>query len=57
MVPYKLRLMLRLLGATLGLLMLGCAAHRQPSRVETTLANMAKDVVIPIEAEDKKPAP
>ena len=54
MVPFRLRLTLRLLGATLGLLMLGCTAHKQPSRVETTLANMAKDVIIPMEAEDKK---
>ena len=35
-------------------LILGCTAHTQPSKVETTLANMAKDVVIPIEAEGKK---
>jgi len=56
--PYKQSLTLALLGATLGSLMLGCTAHQQPSRVETTLANMAKDVVIPMEAEDKKnPAP
>ncbi|MGA2075506.1 MAG: c-type cytochrome [Terriglobia bacterium] len=52
--PYKQRLTLALLGATLGSLMLGCTAHKQPSRVETALANMAKDVVIPMEAEDKK---
>src|SRR6516162_11801444 len=37
---------------------LGCTAHKQPSKVETTLANMAKDVVIPIEAEaNKNPLP
>jgi hypothetical protein len=36
----------------------GCTAHKQPSKVETTLANMAKDVVIPIEAEgNKNPLP
>ena len=36
----------------------GCTAHRQPSKVETTLANMAKDVVIPIEAEgNQNPLP
>ncbi|MGC9995173.1 MAG: c-type cytochrome [Terriglobia bacterium] len=51
---YKLRFGLGLLGAALGSLMLGCTAHQQPSRIETTLANMAKDVVIPMEAEDKK---
>jgi mono/diheme cytochrome c family protein len=54
MSPYKLRLTLGLLGATLGSLMLGCTAHQQPSRIETTLANAAKDVVIPIEAEHKQ---
>jgi mono/diheme cytochrome c family protein len=31
----------------------GCTANKKPSKVETTLANMAKDVVIPIEAENK----
>jgi mono/diheme cytochrome c family protein len=42
----------------MGGLTLACTANRQPSRVETTLANAAKDVVIPIEAEKKKdPAP
>ncbi|HKS97788.1 MAG TPA: cytochrome c, partial [Terriglobia bacterium] len=39
-------------------LLLSCTAHQQPSKVETTLANMAKDVVIPIEAErNKNPLP
>ncbi len=32
----------------------GCTANRKPSRVESSLANMAKDVVIPIDAENKK---
>lgn len=31
----------------------GCTADKHPTKVETTLANMAKDVVIPIEAENK----
>ena len=31
--------------------MYGCTAHEKPSAVETVLANAAKDVVIPIEAE------
>lgn len=35
-------------------LTLGCTAHKQPSKVERTLANMAKDIVIPIEAEKLK---
>ena len=51
---YRLRLTLGVLGATLASLLLGCTAHKQPSRVETTLANVAKDVVIPIEAEHKQ---
>ncbi len=42
----------------LAVLVLRCTAHKQPSRVETTLANMAKDVVIPIEAQRlKSPLP
>jgi mono/diheme cytochrome c family protein len=41
-------------GLSLGCLILACTAHEQPSKVETTLANMAKDVVIPLEAEGKK---
>ena len=36
----------------------GCTAHSKPSGVETRLANMAKDVVIPIEARSlKNPLP
>ena len=42
----------------LAVLVLRCTAHKQPSRVETTLANVAKDVVIPIEAQQlKSPLP
>ncbi len=42
--------------STLGLA--ACSAHKQPTRVETVLANVAKDVVIPIEAENlKNPLP
>jgi len=33
---------------------LDCTAHEGPSKAETALANMAKDVVIPLEAEQKK---
>jgi hypothetical protein len=47
-VASKLPLTLGVLGAVLGTLMLGCTAHQQPSRAETALANMAKDVVIPM---------
>ncbi len=32
----------------------GCTARKTPSKLETTLANAAKDVVIPIEAEQRK---
>jgi mono/diheme cytochrome c family protein len=31
----------------------GCTANKTPSKVEAALANMAKDVVIPMEAENK----
>ena len=35
-----------------------CTAHKKPSTVETALANMAKDIVIPIETDDlKNPLP
>lgn len=44
-------------GAMIGLFT-GCPAGKQPSKLETNLANMAKDVVIPIEAENlKNPLP
>jgi mono/diheme cytochrome c family protein len=43
-----------LLTAALVLWVSGCTANKKPSGVEATLANMAKDVVIPIEAETKK---
>ncbi len=36
----------------LAVLILGCTAKKQPSKLETALANMAKDVVIPIEAKN-----
>ncbi|HEY4379605.1 MAG TPA: c-type cytochrome [Acidobacteriaceae bacterium] len=40
------------------LLMAGCSANKKPSKLETALANAAKDVVIPIEAQNvKNPAP
>lgn len=32
----------------------GCTADKKPSKMETALANMAKGVVIPIEAEKRK---
>lgn len=40
------------------LLASGCPAGKQPSKLETALANMAKDVVIPLEAQNlKNPLP
>ncbi len=41
-----------------GVLTSACTANKKPSTVETALANVAKDIVIPIEAEDlKNPLP
>lgn len=37
----------------LAIFLSGCTADKKPSTVETRLANMAKDVVIPIEAENR----
>jgi mono/diheme cytochrome c family protein len=53
-VTLKHKLMLGVISALLGVLFPACTAHKQPSRVETTLANTAKDVVIPLEAGMKK---
>jgi mono/diheme cytochrome c family protein len=33
-------------------LLVSCTAHKKPSQVETDLANMAKDIVIPIETDE-----
>ncbi len=52
-VSRKQKLMLGLTGAMLGTLLAGCTAAKQPSSGETTLANAAKDVVIPLEAGKK----
>ena len=48
------RLTLGVLIVALAAFMIGCTAHAQPSKTETTLANVAKDLVIPVEAEHKK---
>jgi mono/diheme cytochrome c family protein len=53
-VVLKRKLMLGVIGATLGALLQGCTADKQPSKGETTLANAAKDVSIPLEAGNKK---
>jgi mono/diheme cytochrome c family protein len=50
----KYKLTLSALVVTLATLMVGCTANKQPSRAETALANAAKDVVIPLEAENKQ---
>ena len=54
MVVDKDRLTLGVLIVALAAFMIGCTAHAQPSKTETTLANVAKDLVIPVEAEHKK---
>lgn len=46
------RLTLSAVVGALAILNLGCPAGKQPSKVETALANMAKDVVIPFEAKN-----
>ena len=46
-----LRLPSRVLMGVLCVLLAGCSADKQPSKLETALANMAKDVVIPIQAQ------
>jgi hypothetical protein len=49
-VELKHKLMLGMIGATLGVLLQGCTANKPPSEGETSVANAAKDVVIPLEA-------
>jgi mono/diheme cytochrome c family protein len=50
----KHKLMLGVIGAMLGALLQGCSADKQPSQDETSLANAAKDVTIPLEAGRKQ---
>jgi len=57
-VALKHKLMLGVIGAMLGALLQGCTAGKQPSQEETSLANAAKDVTIPLEAgKMKNPLP
>jgi mono/diheme cytochrome c family protein len=49
-VALKHKLMLAVISAVLGALLQGCTARKPPSDGETSLANAAKDVVIPLEA-------
>ena len=53
-VALKHKLMLGVISAMLGALLQGCTADKRPSQEETTLANAAKDVAIPLEAGKKK---
>jgi mono/diheme cytochrome c family protein len=53
-VALKHKLTLGIIGAILGALQQGCTADKHPSAAETVLANVAKDVVIPLEAGEKK---
>ncbi len=50
----KHKLMLGVISGLLGALLPGCTADKHPSQVETSLANAAKDVTIPLEAGKKK---
>jgi mono/diheme cytochrome c family protein len=44
--------------AALSIFLAACTAHEKPSTVETALANMAKDIVIPVETDNlKNPLP
>src|ERR1700678_4240624 len=52
------KLMLGVVSAMLGAFILGCTASKPPSDGETSLANAAKDVTIPLEAgKMKNPLP
>jgi mono/diheme cytochrome c family protein len=53
-VALKHKLMLGVISATLGALLPGCTADKHPSKGETSLANAAKDVVIPLKAGNMK---
>jgi mono/diheme cytochrome c family protein len=54
----KHKLTLGVISAMLGALLAGCTADKPPSREESTLADAAKDVVIPLEAgKMKNPLP
>jgi len=57
-VAIKHKLTLGVITAMLGALLQGCAAGKPPSQEETSLANAAKDVTIPLEAgKMKNPLP
>jgi mono/diheme cytochrome c family protein len=50
---FKRQLLLCVIGAMLGALLQGCTAGKGPSQEETSVANAAKDVAIPLEAGKK----
>lgn len=57
-VALRRKLMLGVTGAILGAFLQGCSANKQPSQGETSLANAAKDVAIPLAAgKMKNPLP
>ena len=57
-VALKHKLILGVISVILGALVQGCTANKPPSEGETTLANAAKDVTIPLEAgKMKNPLP
>ena len=51
---HRLMLVRTVLGVALGALLSSCTARTQPSKAETALANMAKDVIIPIETQTRQ---
>jgi mono/diheme cytochrome c family protein len=53
-VALKHKVMLGVISAMLCALLQGCTGDKHPSQEETTLANAAKDVTIPLEAGNKK---
>jgi mono/diheme cytochrome c family protein len=53
-VELKRRLTVAAISAMLGALLQGCTADKHPSQEETSLANAAKDVAIPLEAGKKQ---
>src|SRR5689334_22970594 len=56
--PKSEKLIVSVICSAVGICMASCTAHQRPSRVEQALANAAKDVVIPIEAQQlKNPTP
>src|SRR5271165_167025 len=53
-VALRRKLTLGVISGMLCALLVGCSANKQPSKEETSLANAAKDVVIPLEAGNMK---